>query len=83
MHLQLARRGRSLSPRQGPPQTDDSVLRAKAAMHAERIKGGFCPVCEPIRRLDDFGYCSNLFCMFAAFASPHPSGPGLIDDPRR
>jgi hypothetical protein len=62
-------------------QSDESIFRAKAQMHQERIEAGLCPACEPIRILDEFGFCSNPFCAFAAFAGP--CSPNTITDPRR
>jgi hypothetical protein len=62
-----------------PPPTPESIERARTAMYLERIAHDFCPACEPVRSLDQFGYCPNLACRFSEFGSPSPI-PG---DPRR
>ena len=73
--------------RAAPSVTPESIQRAKAAMHAERIAAGLCPVCEPNQLLDEFGCCPNPFCLFAAFAQAapqrNPFAPSTATDPRR
>ena len=73
----------SVMPHPDPwPVTQESKRRALAAMYAERIEAGICPICDPAQLLDDLtGACSNPYCYFAAFARPLAvSSPG---DPRR